>query len=193
MGGLGLRHPQIGLLRSQLDQEVMTKGVKLSGRVVNAAGKPIPGARISESSDGMTFLTYNRHTETDAEGRFHFHFNPNEKVTLTAQVKGYEPDTKSLVVKHGIEPIEFRLEPGRVIRGRVVDLSGKPIPAASIIIPVRSSHQGVFLRTWTDYRGAFPLGQRSVQGGGAIDRQGRLRLDRTRSSFFPSTMRLSSR
>ena len=86
------------LLRSQLDHQMMTKGVKLPGRVVDAAGKPIPGARVSESSDGMTFLTYNRHTETDAEGRFHFHFNPNEKVTLTVQVKDYEPDTKSVVV-----------------------------------------------------------------------------------------------
>ena len=155
MAGPGMRHPQIVLLRSQLDHQVMTKGVKLSGRVVDAADKPIPGARISESSDGMTFLTYNRHVETDAEGRFHFHFNPNEKVTLTAQVKGYEPDTKSVVVEHGIEPIEFRLEPGRVIRGRVVDLSGKPIPAANIIIPHYSSHQGVFLRTWTDLDGRF--------------------------------------
>ena len=78
----GQRHPLMSLLRSQLDQEVMIKGVKLSGRVVDAADKPIPRAHISESSEGLTFLTYNRHVETDAEGRFHFHFNPNEKVSL---------------------------------------------------------------------------------------------------------------
>ena len=152
MAGHGLRHPQIGLLRDQLDHQVMTKGIKLSGRVVNLEGKPIAGDRVTESSDGMSFLTYVRHTETDADGGFHFHFDPNEKVTLTVQVKGYEPATKSLVVRPGIEPIEFHLDAGKVIHGRVVNLEGKPIPAANILIPRFSSHQGVFLRIWTDSR-----------------------------------------
>jgi hypothetical protein len=153
--GPGVRRPFIGLLRKQTDHQVMTKGVKVVGRVVDAAGKPIPSARVTETTEGQAFLTYIRHTETDAAGGFHFHFNPNEKITLTVQIKGYEPDTKSFVVKPGIEPIEFRLEPGKVIHGRVVDLEGKPIPAANIFIPRFSSHQGVFLRTWTDSQGRF--------------------------------------
>jgi len=158
LAGPGLRHPSLEALRMQTDRQVMTKGVRVNGRVVDAAGKPIPGARICESSRGLTFLTYVRHAETDTGGRFHFHFEPDESVNLTVQVNGFEPATRSLTAKPDQDPIEFVLDAGKVIRGRVVDLGGKPIPGALVFIPGPAKHKGVFLRTWTDWEGRFIWG-----------------------------------
>src|SRR5208283_5747078 len=108
---------------------------------IDSAGKPIPGARISDSSQGLTFLDYVRRTETAADGRFHFHFEPNEKVKLTVQVSGFEPATRSIVANPNHEPIEFKLDSGKVIRGRVVDLGGKPVPGANVIIDRFTKHE----------------------------------------------------
>ncbi len=158
LGGPGLRHPSLEALRNHADRQVMTKGVRLNGRVIDAAGKPIPSARITDSSKGLTFLDYVRHTDTAADGRFHFHFEPNEKLKLTVQVSGFEPATRSIVANPNHEPIEFKLDSGKVIRGRVVDPGGKAIPGANVIIPRFTKHEGVFLRKWTDSEGRFTWG-----------------------------------
>ena len=179
LAGTGRRFPSIEVLRNRTDRQVMTKGVRLSGRVLSAAGQPIPGARVSESTNGGSCLTYIRHAETDRDGRFHLHFEPKTRVKLTVQVAGFEPVTSSLIARPNQDPIEFRLEPGKVIRGRVLDLAGKPIPGACVFIPRFSRHQGVFLRTWTDLEGRFvwdsaPAGNVEF----SIGKDGYLGLDR---------------
>ena len=77
LGGDGARHPSLEALRKRSDRQVMIKGVRVSGRIVDGAGKPVAKARISDSTRGLTFLTYVRHTETDADGRFHLHLPPD--------------------------------------------------------------------------------------------------------------------
>jgi hypothetical protein len=158
LAGPGLRHPSFQALRTQTDRQVMTKGVRLSGRVTDVEGKPIPGARICESSRGLAFLEYVRNTATDLDGRFHLQFDPDEKIKLTVQVNGFEPVTRALVAKPNVGPVDFQLDAGKVIRGRVVDLNGKPIAGANVIIPRFTKHEGVFLRTWTDHDGRFTWG-----------------------------------
>jgi hypothetical protein len=170
LGGPGLRRPTIAALRDRTDRQVMTRGVRLGGRVVDAAGKPIPNARIVESSRGLTVLDYLREAETDAEGRFRFHLEPKEKVKLTVQVKGYEPLTRSFEARDATHPIELRLEPGKVVLGRVVDPAGKPIPAVSVMVSSLSRNKELFLQTWTDSTGRFrwdsaPAGQVELSVG----------------------------
>ena len=132
--------------------------MRIDGRVVDVAGKPIPGARICESSRGLTFLEYVRNTETDLDGRFHLHFEPDEKIKLTVQVSGFEPVTRSFVARPDLGPVEFQLDAGKVIRGRVVDVNGKPVPGANVILPNQPRNGGIFLRTWTDMQGRFVWG-----------------------------------
>jgi protocatechuate 3,4-dioxygenase beta subunit len=155
LGGPGLRHPSLQALRQRTDSQVMSKGVRVSGRVTDVAGDPIPGARICDSSMGQTFLSYVLHTETDLDGRFHFHFKPGENIKLTAQVDGFEPMTKSLVVHPDQNPVQFQLATGKKILGRVVDRDGEGIPGAVVFIPRFTKHEGVFLRTLTDSEGRF--------------------------------------
>jgi hypothetical protein len=158
LGGPGLRSPSIESLRKESDRQVMTKGVRISGGVIDAAGNPIPRARVSDSSRGMTHLTYVRHTETDSDGRFHFHFQPYERLTLSVHASGFEPHAKSIEARPGIGPLEFRHRFGKVIRGRVVDIEGKPIEAACVAISNAGRQRAIFLRTWTDSAGQFLWG-----------------------------------
>ncbi|MGC8639784.1 MAG: M56 family metallopeptidase, partial [Isosphaeraceae bacterium] len=152
-GGPGRRYSSIDKLRKQIDSQVMTKGVRISGQVIDVEGKPIPGARICESSQGLTFLEYVRHTETDLDGRFHLHFDPDEMISLTVQVNGFEPVTRSFVAGPDLGPVEFKLDAGKVIRGRVVDVDGKPLAGALVILQSAPGMKGVVSRIWTDSRG----------------------------------------
>jgi hypothetical protein len=184
-GGPGLRHPSIGSLRGKTDRQVMFKGVRVDGRVIDSAGKPIPVARISDSTKGLTFLDYVRHTKADADGQFHLHFEPKEKVKLTVQVNGFEPATRSITAAFNQDPIEFKLDSGKLIKGRVVDTGGKPVPGANIIIPRFTKHEGVFLRTWTDEQGRFTWGSApSGRVDFSIGKDGFLGIDRV--SFHPN-------
>ena len=149
------RTPDLAALRDQTDRQVLTKGAKIVGRVVDANGKPIAGAQVVDSTRGLTFLTYVRRVFTDAEGRFHIHLPRGGDVTLTAQVEGYQPMTLKVVAQPDSPPVEFRLARGRMLRGRVVDTQGKPIAGASLIIPSYGKHKGVFFRKWTDAQGRF--------------------------------------
>ena len=134
---------------------------------------------FADSSRGLNFLTYVRNAETDLDGRFHFHFDPGEQVKLTVQANGFEPVTRSLMVAPDQGPIDFRLDSGKVIRGRVTDLDGRPILGANIIIPRFTRHEGVFLRTWTDSNGRFVWGSApSGQVELSIWKEGYLGIDR---------------
>ena len=152
--GVPGRSPTVAALRDQTDRQVLLKGVKITGRVVDTQGKPIAGAEVVDSTRGLTFLTYVRRVLTDPDGRFHFHL-PRGEVTLTAQVRGSEPATLKVAAEPDARPVEFRLALGRSLRGRVVDPRGKPIPGASLVIPSVGKHKGVFLRRWSDNEGRF--------------------------------------
>jgi beta-lactamase regulating signal transducer with metallopeptidase domain len=155
--GASGRSPKLAALRDQSDRQVLTKGVKISGRVVDARGKPIPGAKVVDSTKGLTFLTYVRHAFTDPDGRFHFHLPRNGDLTLTVQVKGYQPATVKVAAEPHTHtpPIEIRLAPGRTLRGQIVDPQGKPIAGASLMIPSYSRHKGILFRKWADAQGRF--------------------------------------
>jgi beta-lactamase regulating signal transducer with metallopeptidase domain len=153
--GIKGRTPTVAALQTQTDRQVLIKGVKISGRVVDMQGKPIGGAEVVDSTRGLTFVDYVRRAFTDPEGRFHFHLPRGGDVTLTAQVRGFEPASKKVAAEAGGPPSEFRLAPGRFLRGRVVDPKGKPIAGASIVIPSISKHKEIFLRRWSDAEGRF--------------------------------------
>jgi hypothetical protein len=69
---------------------------------------------------------------------------------------GYQPATTREIVADPDNPtIEFRLPPGKRLRGRVVDPRGNPIAAAQIFIPVTSPHKGISFNKRTDAHGRF--------------------------------------
>ena len=153
--GVPGRSPKVADLRNLTDHQVLMKGVKISGRVLDTQGNPIRGADVVDSTGGLTFLDYLRHAQTDADGRFHFHLARGGDMTLTLQVKGYQPSTVQARAEAGASPIEIRLAPSRGLRGRVVDAQGKPIAGVGIMSKAIGLHKEIFLRLFTDAQGRF--------------------------------------
>jgi hypothetical protein len=102
-----------------------------------------------------TIADYLPHALTDADGRFHFHLPHGGDMSLTLQVKGYQPATVQARAEPGAPPIEIRLAPSRGLRGRVVDTHGKPIAGAGIMSKSIGKDKEIFLRLWTDAQGRF--------------------------------------
>ncbi len=149
------RSPKLEPLRKQSDRQVLLKGQRIDGRVLDDHGRPIAGARVVDSSRGLTFLPYVWRTTTDAEGRFHIHLPRGKTVSLTVQAPGYQPATREIGGAQDSPTVEFRLPPGRRLRARVVNTRGKPIVGAFAFIPSMSTHRGIFFRAWTDTEGRF--------------------------------------
>jgi uncharacterized GH25 family protein len=111
---------------------ILPRGLRLAGRVVDTNGRPIPGARIRRTSDQSGGNI--PHETADADGRFSFAHVPAGEAIVTVQAPGHAPDLKRVVVGPGGAPVEFRLERGRQIRGRVVDRQGAPLAGATVAV-----------------------------------------------------------
>jgi hypothetical protein len=120
--------------------EVMKKGMPLKGIVLDDQGRPVSGATVSMAPkvrDG--FRDDYAYTVTDQSGRFGFGNARNDLAELPSErgltaliveAPGYAPTMKQVTVGPEREPVEFRLEPGRTISGRVIDQQGQPIAQA---------------------------------------------------------------
>ena len=145
--------PPMESLRAMIGVMVMKQGITVSGRVIDANGKPIEGASVAQGSDrhGSHYPS----TQTNSEGRFSFeNVRPGEMV-LTVQANSYSPDLKHFTVNQGMEPLEFRLEPGRPIRGRIVDNEGQPLAGAFVAADSWRGHRSLMWRVDTDAQGRF--------------------------------------
>ncbi len=149
------RMAKVASLRDQSDRQVLLKGMRIDGRVLDVRGRPIAGARIADSTRGLTFLEYVWRADTDAEGRFHIHLPRGKSVKLTVQVHGYEPATQQVAADPDRPSIEFRLPPGQRLRGRIVDPRGHPIAGAQVVIPSIVAHKGIYFNQRTDAQGRF--------------------------------------
>lgn len=141
-------------LRDQTGIMVMKKGIRVAGRVLDNQGKPIAGAHVYQGGD--RFGSNYPETKTNADGDFKFaHCRPNAELVLTVTAKGCAPDQKSLTLDKELKDIEFHLEPGHVIKGRVVDSAGKPVPNVMIATDTWRGHRALMVRIDTDSKGHF--------------------------------------
>jgi RNA polymerase sigma factor (sigma-70 family) len=132
---------------------VLPRGLDLNGRVVDIAGRPILGAKVLRGMD--QFGGEVPRAESDEEGRFRFAHVPTGETVLTVQALGYAPALEKVVVRPGLAPVEFRLQKGRAVRGRVVDAKGEPLAGASVIVDGWRGHRTLDWRTTTDEDGEF--------------------------------------
>ena len=132
---------------------VLPRGLEISGRVVDRTGAPIGGAHVfnGETRFGMGVQPI----DSDADGRFRFAHVPGGETVLTVQAPGHAPDLRKVVVAAALAPIEFRLEPGRTIQGRVVDARGNPLAEATIVADGWRGHRTLDWSTTSDDEGLF--------------------------------------
>ena len=145
--------PSVSSLRDLSSIMVMKKGISLGGRVLGPKGEPIKGALIREGIDQLSraYPDY----KTDDDGNFVLENVKAGTVTLTVQATGYSPDMKKVVVKERMESVEFRLAPGHIVTGRIVDKDGHPVANANIGVEKWRGNDLLEWRTVTDAEGRF--------------------------------------
>ncbi|UCE47440.1 MAG: carboxypeptidase regulatory-like domain-containing protein, partial [Phycisphaerales bacterium] len=150
------RQPSIEKLRDLSAVMVMKEGLKVSGKVTDKQGNPIARAKIYDT-EGYWWRSTKPVVETDAQGQFLSNANPGT-TTWTVQAPGYAPDLRVVMIKAGMRPVEFRLEPGRTIEGKVTDQAGKPIEGAGISAEEWRKHRRrLHLVAKTDTEGNFKV------------------------------------
>ncbi len=122
------------------------RGVPVHGRVLDDQGRPIAGAVLAQPNRAGLGLSVRPKAITDSQGRFEFPaavhsgrgpLNPANFRTVSVTARGCQPTLRTLEFPKGsTDPIEleFRLSPGKTIRGRAFDHSGKPVPYAWVIV-----------------------------------------------------------
>ncbi len=143
------------LLKARKAEMVLDEGLALAGRVVDDKGRPLAGAKIALGADRRFRQSDFPSALTDAEGRFRFGHVTSGTHTVTAQSPGRAPELADVVVAPGMKPIELRLDPGQVIRGRVVNPQGKPLEGVTVEAMNWKGHSSLDWMTKTDGEGRF--------------------------------------
>ncbi len=101
------------------------EGATLSGRVVDAAGRPVAGARVLVSGE--------RHVLSELDGSFEVSGLAPGEVSLVAQAAGRLPsDPLSCAVAADVRGLELRLREAPRLRGRVLGPDGRALAGARV-------------------------------------------------------------
>jgi beta-lactamase regulating signal transducer with metallopeptidase domain/peroxiredoxin/protocatechuate 3,4-dioxygenase beta subunit len=161
LGGVSLivEHPHYrrngGMVSRNLDSvTVLKKGLTVTGRVVDGAGRPIKGARA--------FLGHDRFGPnpptgtTNERGEFTLENCDLGASIITVQAGGFAPRIQDVRVEERTSPVEIQLaEPGSVLRGKVVDIAGKPVAGAWFGAESWRGHQSIQFQVASDKDGRF--------------------------------------
>ena len=103
--------------------------VVLVGNVVDTNGQPVPDAKVMV---GFVSNSDSRATKTSADGGFVIHGCPPGRQLVTAVANGFAPVTVTVNLAENPGPVQVKLTEGKVLRLRVLDAFGNPIPKASL-------------------------------------------------------------
>ena len=121
---------------------VMHPASKVSGRVVDSGGKPIPRAQVgmarrkaADLGGNSIILTTRQDARADGEGVFVFENVDPGKVSLNAVSPGWQAarlDGVEVPTGKDVEGIEISLRRGAAVEGRVFTPDGRPAVAAYV-------------------------------------------------------------
>jgi beta-lactamase regulating signal transducer with metallopeptidase domain len=128
-------------------------GLSLSGTVYGKDGKPLAEATVAQGDS--RFGTNFPSARTDAEGKYAFKQVQPGAMNLTVQAPGHAPQMRQVTPGEDLGPVDFHLEAGRTIRGRVVDSKGNPIAGAGVAADTWRDKRTVNWRVETGSQGRF--------------------------------------
>lgn len=106
---------------------VLPRGLTITGKVTDDAGKPIAGALVRTK-----FWNDVRQARTGPDGTYQLAGCEPKPARVVASAPGKALDMKELNVEPGMGSVDFRLKPGGTVRIRVVDQQGNPVPRTRI-------------------------------------------------------------
>ncbi len=109
---------------------VMGPGLKLTGRILTEEGKPVANARVEHEPASFETL----HTQSDADGGFAFEGLAAGSFDFLVTAPGFAQQYLKVEVSEGMPPLEVSLKAGGVLRLRVEDENGEPIPGGFVAL-----------------------------------------------------------
>ncbi|MCE5268761.1 MAG: carboxypeptidase regulatory-like domain-containing protein [Planctomycetaceae bacterium] len=127
---------QLPDLRAQKAVFVMKQGLVLTGRVMDANGKPVASAELTvaqtQHTETLGSFTQQENVWTDGNGTFRLANRSPGPSLIGVAAPGLVSKQCDIEIKAGMKPVEFRLSRGPVLKMLVVDAAGKPVAGAHI-------------------------------------------------------------
>jgi beta-lactamase regulating signal transducer with metallopeptidase domain/thiol-disulfide isomerase/thioredoxin len=121
------------VLRGQTAAIVLQRGISVTGKVTDPAGKPIENAVVIWGEQPY-WQQGSQEVLTNPEGVYRFPPLPAGPMRVTVAAEGWRPDSKEIELAPQNPPTDFSLQPGKHLRIRFVDRSGAPIPDVYVSI-----------------------------------------------------------
>ena len=139
----------------------LERGLSVSGRVVDAGGAPVAGARVSlGTGDGVQSFFSGDGQVSDDAGAFTFDGVEPGSYHLTAQKEGYAPGFGGepvVVAAAPVRDVEVRLERGAVVRGHLLGVELADLAEARVIAAKLTSQNRLPAISSVDFEGAFRI------------------------------------
>lgn len=156
--------------------DITVKSAGIAGHVTGNEGKPVSGAVVTVTPSGTAGSGEGGHgrpgtqDSSDPDGSFLVDgLNPGVYNVNVAAV-GYrnaQPSPVTISNDSDVPSLDIRLEPGRSVRGRVVDANGNGIASAYVFVAAAGSQSGRdMLPAVSDVNGTFVI---TAPADGAID------------------------
>ena len=141
---------------------VLDQGYAVEGYVRDTNAKPIEGAKVQYNMS-VCFVHY-KYTKTDDKGHFRLDkLATDREEYILAQCKDYAPAYQKVKPGQGdgVPHLEFTMQPGQVISGKITDRDGNPVEGVTVSpqMSIPGSCRGHYF-AWnatTDKEGRFEL------------------------------------
>jgi thiol-disulfide isomerase/thioredoxin len=159
---------------------ILQPAILITGTALNSSGRPLTNASVIFQQNSP--LSERRFLRTDAQGRFRTMASAPGSGTLNLVLENQTPKYAAVNIAPGMPPVELKLDPPRVLRGKVQDRNARPVAGARVRV---DQWQGTtdLLRfsALTDEQGTF------VWTGAPVDQVtffvSKTNFSNTRSSF----------
>ncbi|MFL6231665.1 MAG: carboxypeptidase regulatory-like domain-containing protein [Thermoanaerobaculia bacterium] len=114
---------------------VLAPGATVEGRVLSPEGRPVPGAEVSVAQPSQDNFGWSSLRATaDGDGQYRIDGIPPGKRTLEARAEGYRRGVREVEASARAATVDFELERGLEVSGRIVDDGGNPVPGAQLML-----------------------------------------------------------
>lgn len=143
---------------------MLPPGAAVEGKVLSPEGRPIADAEVTlaEASPNEAGSFSPLWATTDSEGQYRIEGVPPGQRTFEARAEGYRRGVRDVEVTPGTRAVDFQLDRGLEVSGRVVDDGGNPVPGADVTLIAGRNYVDA-ARALSGADGTFRLG--GVQDG----------------------------